>query len=146
METYEHLTVNAGDIAEALESHLLEGAWMLNLETGEVIMVPGRMVDEEEEEDEDYEDPEKFLPILSIPSHEGFRIMEDFVETLPGGAGSRALEWALEHPRPFRHFKDALLNFPDLRERWFKYHDGRMVEKAREWLEDNLPGARLSLG
>jgi hypothetical protein len=146
METYEHLAVNAGELAEALENHLDNGSWMLNLETGEVILVPGRMVDEEPEDDEDFEDAEKFLPILPIPSHEGFRIMEDFVATLPDSEGSRSLERALGHTRPFRGFKDTLLDFPELRERWFKYHDGRMVEKAQEWLEDNLPGASLSVG
>ena len=46
---------------------------------------------------------------------------------------------------PFRCFKDTLLEFPDLQEQWFKYHDGRMLEYAQEWLEENLPGATLAV-
>jgi hypothetical protein len=145
METYDHLKVDPEDLANALESHLDEGSWLLDLESGEVILAASDSFEDEPGE-EDYEDPEKFLPILPMPSRDAFRIMEAFVETLPDGEGSRSLAQVLGHPRPFRGFKDTLLEFPDLRERWFKFHDARMLEKAQEWLEDNLPGARLGLG
>ena len=71
--------------------------------------------------------------------------MEDFVDELPEGEGCRALDRALRLPRPFRSFKDTLLDFPDLRERWFKFHHGRMLERAQAWLDATLPGARLEL-
>jgi hypothetical protein len=145
METYEHLKVDSGELANALESHLDEGSWLLDLESGEVILAYSDSF-EDEPGDEDYEDPDKFMPILPLPSREAFRIMEGFVEILPDSEGSRSLVRVLGHTRPFRGFKDTLLDFPDLREQWFKYHDARMLEKAQEWLEDNLPGASLALG
>jgi hypothetical protein len=145
METYEHLVVDSGELANALENRLDEGAWLLDLESGEVLLVQREELDEDPEEN-DYEDPDRFLPILPMSSRDAFQIMEEFIGTLPGGEGCRALERALRLPRPFRSFKDTLLDFPELREQWFKFHHGRMLQSAQEWLEDNLPGARLGIG
>lgn len=143
MDTYEHLSIHAGGLAEALESPPDEACWLLNLESGEVVSVTGEEL-EDPPEDEDWEDPERFLAIDAIDSSEAFQIMEDFVDELPEGEGCRALARALRLPRPFRCFKDTLGEFPALRERWFKFHHGRMLEYAQAWLEDHLPGARLS--
>jgi len=148
METYDHLTVNARDVAEALEGHLEESAWVVDLETGEVILAQfGEAIDEDadEEDAEPWEESGRYLAIQPMESHEGFRIMEDFVDELPEGEGCRALDRALRLPRPFRCFKDTLADFPALRERWFKFHDARMLEHAEAWLAGHLPGARLGL-
>jgi hypothetical protein len=139
---FSHLRVNAQDLAMALEYRPHNGLWLLNLETGEVAFV------EEDElhgdEAESYEDPEHYLPIEAMESFESFRFMEDFVAALPKGGPRRDLEAALNHRKPFRAFKDALLNHLALREAWFKYHDGRMAVRAQEWIEENLPGTRLA--
>jgi hypothetical protein len=144
MDTYEHLSINASDLVEALEGHMDEMAWLLNLESGEVVLVVnGEIVDDQDEED--LEESDHLVPIHPIASHEAFTFMEDFVEELPDGEGARALGRALGHSRPFRSFKDTLCDFPDLRERWFKYHGARMLEYAEAWLADNYPGAHLSM-
>ena len=142
MDTYAHLTIDAGDLTMALQSHMDEASWLLDLESGEVVFAGPE--DTGEAEEEDWEDPDRFLAIDPMESSEAFQIMEDFVDDLPEGEGCRALARALRLPRPFRCFKDTLLDFPSLREQWFKFHDGRMREYAQAWLEDNLPGARLS--
>jgi predicted nucleotidyltransferase len=43
---------------------------------------------------------------------------------------------AIEGRGAFRRFKDALFEFPELRETWFKFHDVRMRRRAIEWLVD----------
>jgi len=144
METYTHLRIDAGDLAEALSGRLDEGAWMVDLESGEVIMAAPESVTGEPE-DEDWEDPERFLAVEPMDSRLAFEIMDDFVADLPEGEPSRALARALRMRGPFRCFKDTLLEFPDLREQWFRYHDGRMLEYAQEWLEESLPGAILAV-
>lgn len=35
----------------------------------------------------------------------------------------------------FRRFKDVLLRYPEERERWFRFKDERMQERALEWLD-----------
>ena len=140
MDTYDHLRIDAGDLIEALEYHLDDASWLLDLESGEVVYA----TDLPEEEDPD--DPDRFLVIPAMDSFDSFQIMEDFVEGLPEGEACRALARALRLPRPFRCFKDTLFDFPALREQWFKFQQDRMLEYAQNWLEDTLPGARLSLG
>jgi hypothetical protein len=102
-------------------------------------------MEEEEADEEAWEDPDLFLPIRPMEPHESFQIMEDFVDELPEGEGCRALARALRLPRPFRSFKDTLTDFPDFRERWFKFHHGRMLQAAQEWLLEHVPGAHLAV-
>lgn len=144
MDTYEHLHVGAADLVEALTSGMSEASWLLDLESGEVVFA-GQEDGSEEPEDEEWEDPARFLVIEPMDSHHGFGLMEAFAEQLPEGEARRALARALRLPKPFRSFKDTLADFPDERERWFKFHQDRMLEYAQDWLDDNLPGARLIL-
>jgi len=139
MDTYNHLRVDAVDLIDALENHLDDASRLLDLESGEVVHVADM-------EDEDLYEPDRFLVIPAMDSFESCQIMEDFVEGLPEGEACRALARALRLPRPFRCFKDTLFEFPSLRERWFKFQHDRMLAYAQTWLEDTLPGARLSLG
>ena len=145
VDSYEHLSVNAVELADALEGHMDEESWLLDLETGALLLViNGEVADEDVPED--WEESDRYMPISRIESHEAFGFMEDFVEELPEGEGARALARALGHSRPFRSFKDTLGDFPALRERWFKYHKMRMLAYAEQWLADNYPGAHLTQG
>jgi len=146
MDNFAHLAIDASDLIEALENRLDDGFWVLNLETGEILLGGREDWDSEEEaEEEDYDDPDRFRGIQPLPSHDAFRIMEAFVAGLPEGEGQRSLRRALGHSRPFRAFKDTLLDFLPLREAWFKFHHDRMLELAEEWVEQEIPGARLTL-
>jgi len=42
----------------------------------------------------------------------------------------------MRHGHPFRSFKNALLAYPQLRERWFAFHEKSLAQLAREWLDD----------
>ena len=142
MTDYCHLRVKAGDLVEALDFNFSEAEWFLDLKTGEVLF---SSVDEpleldgEGDADEDF----NYLPIPPLESFRSFQIMEAFLDELPEGRPKKTLSAALSHRKPFRSFKDALLNFPDLREAWFRFRDAAMLDIAREWLEDNAPGARF---
>jgi hypothetical protein len=68
-------------------------------------------------------DPDRFLFIQPVPSYVGYEVMSDFVYTLPEGKVSRELTRALQQRRPFRRFKDVLLNYPAIREDWFRFHE-----------------------
>jgi hypothetical protein len=142
MENYQHLRVDAEDLILALDSRLDEGVYLVDLDSGEVIL-SGSEEATGMPEDEEWEDPERFLVVHPIDSPEAFRMMEAFVEDLPEGEPCRALARALRMRGPFRAFKDTLLEFLDLREQWFRFQEGRMLEYAQGWLEESLPGATL---
>jgi len=40
----------------------------------------------------------------------------------------------LNQKKSFNNFKNTLLDFPEIREQWFKYQDERIKEAARELL------------
>ena len=144
MDREAYLSVQASDLVEALASSQDEVIWLLDLESGEVLQVD-RDTAAEQPDAEDWDDPERFLPIWPLESHEQFELMDAFVQSLPEGEACRALGRALRLPRPFRGFLDSLADFPSLRERWFKFHDDRMLELAQAWLDEQVPGASLAL-
>jgi len=142
MNKRDPLQVNLSDLVVALEMNHSECYYLLDLRTGEVVLAGSEQITGEPE-DEDWDDPDLFLPIRTIDSHESFRFMEDFAYELGEGPAQRALFDALAHRKPFRSFKDALEGFPRIRERWFAYHEDRLKEYARHWLAAYAPGAEL---
>jgi len=62
--------------------------------------------------------------------------MEDFIATVEDEHLAELLEVAINGKGAFRRFKDVLLNYLEERERWFKFKDERMEQRALEWLDD----------
>ena len=79
--------------------------------------------------------PDRFRLIEPIPSSQAFQVMADFVESLPESKAKGDLSRVLGRSRPFRNFKDALISFPDIREKWFQYHDEIYKGFAISWLQ-----------
>jgi hypothetical protein len=132
------LPVNLGDLALALEDQgggLELHAYWFDTETGEVIF----LTEDLEEQDELREQIEenstgRFVQIEPIDSHEDFRVMADFVDTLPPTRLREKLERCLSGPKPFRRFKDALYENKAVQERWYQFHDKATERFAIEWL------------
>jgi predicted nucleotidyltransferase len=124
--------VDLGDLANALEDHSYEHSWWLDRDSGEVVLWSDYFHEQGEP------DPESrgLLPIEPIPSYEGYGDMQDFIALVRDPRARELLERAIEGRGAFRRFKDTLLEFPDLREAWFKFHDARMERRALEWLAD----------
>jgi hypothetical protein len=134
--------VDAQDLIEALESRNLEGTWFLNLKTGEVHFVSR---DEMQGNERLYEDEDRYLSIEPLEATDSLQIMEDFLEELHESEARRSLARALKHTKPFRSFRETLLNFPELDDTWTAYHDDRMFVIAEEWLEENVPDTEMIL-
>lgn len=123
------LPVDLDMLSIALESHG-GNQWYLDLETGDVFPV----FDDPEDEEKVEAEPERFLFIAPSDSHDDFRAMEDFVADLPDGESKRDLERVLRRAKPFRNFKEALGDWPDLETQWFATRDRRLSDLARAWL------------
>lgn len=78
----------------------------------------------------------RYVPIPHADSDEAYRDMEDFVSTVEDEQLQGRLTQAIGHRRPFRRFKDVLEDYPEDRERWFNFSNGRIRERVLEWLED----------
>ena len=129
------LEIDPDDRIQAMTwtSEMLENSFYLDSETG-AILLDSPDVDELPE----YfgEDP-RYIYIEPTESHLAFEAMQDFVDTLPEGRLADALQHALDGRKPFRHFKDALLDYPEARESWFRFENDFEMRQASEWCAEH---------
>jgi hypothetical protein len=77
----------------------------------------------------------RFIEIPLQDSHEGYRDMEAFIDSVENSRLQGRLDQAISGRGPFRRFKDVLLDFPAERERWFKFKQVRLQQRIFRWLE-----------
>lgn len=135
------LKIKLNDIIEALTTHfdIVEGRFFLDTETGDILL----KAEDADDLPEDLEDNQRYRVIDSMPSHESFQIMEDFVDNLGETEEASQLKDALDRPKPFRRFKDTLCDYPELRTAWFEFEHQQLARLAEEWCEEN--GIRAEL-
>jgi hypothetical protein len=133
------IKINFDDLQMALEGFEAMGdpiSHFLDTETGEILVLSGYSEDYEELSarlDEGLGD--RYLRIEPMESHESFRIMEDFAESLTKSRLKTQLQDALTRNKPFRHFKDALHSDLAIRGEWFVFRDDAMAQYAKKLLE-----------
>lgn len=83
-------------------------------------------------------DPEEqgLFFVTAIPSSESYGDMEEFSARVADLKARDLLLREIAGRGAFRRFKDTLMEFPDLRETWFRFHDIRMQRRAIDWLQD----------
>jgi hypothetical protein len=111
--------VNWDDLEMALTSNQGEWTCYLDLETGEVRMVPVNR---------------RLIHVDPLGSEVEYRWMAEFTGTVRDARLRDRLEVALDGRGAFRRFKNVLLDFPGERERWFAFRDERLHTAARDWL------------
>ncbi len=117
-------SLDLDELCVALEDHSPEMTWWIH--TGDGRIQPG---DPDEEE-------EGWLEIGSVGSHEGYRDMAEFVAGVRHRRAAELLDRAISGRGAFRRFKDTLLEFPELREQWFRFRDARARRRALRWLAE----------
>jgi len=138
MEDKKLLRIDLDELCSAMEDSSYEHEYYLDLETGEILFLSEYGDDKETEKLRDRVDDkrERYERIPKVESYEGYRDMEDFIATVEDEHLAELLEVAINGKGAFRRFKDVLLRYPEERERWFRFRDERMQEKAMEWLND----------
>lgn len=135
MPPMKKLPIDLEDLMLAFEDHSPDVSYYLDLTTGEILRV-SEFDDEKESLIEKLdEEPGRHKLIEPLLSHESYRFMEDFIETVKHPELQRELQNAIQKRSPFRRFKDALTAYPEERERWFKFHEQKLLEEIKDWLE-----------
>ena len=131
------LRISLDELCDVMENSSFENEYYLDLETGEILFISEYMDIEETEKlrDRIEEEFDRYEQIPKVESHEGYENMQDFIVTVENEHLSELLEVAINGKGAFRRFKDVLLNYPEERKRWFQFKDGRMQERALEWLD-----------
>ncbi len=60
--------------------------------------------------------------------------MEAFIETVTDEHLAELLAVAIDGRGAFRRFKGVLARYPQERERWFRFKDERLRQRALDWL------------
>ena len=142
-------------IANAMEdTDRMDMDYYLDKETGEVIVLLEEMF-RYAEEDQDkvredlpdwqkeqvklaqdilFKNPDRYIRIPERPSYEGYNLMVEFAEKVEDELLREKLYIALDGKGAFRRFKNVIADYPDYREKWFKFRDEKMNKKVIEWL------------
>lgn len=114
--------------------------YYLDLETGEILYISDEWMttDEIEEISEQMNsEHERYLAIPTESSHEGYQDMVAFTEKVEDKNLKEKLLIALDGRGAFRRFKNVLIDYPEKRQKWFKFKENRLKQRVMEWLEDN---------
>ncbi|MCR5381091.1 MAG: thioredoxin-dependent thiol peroxidase [Lentisphaeria bacterium] len=131
------------EIGIALNSHGMEEKFFLDLTIQDIvpypedILEPGYRYSEfdtslSKEEIQEVRKKHRLIEIDAIPSHIGFRLMEEFAEQHDN-------EWlfrALKKQHPFATFRNAVER-ANLLDQWYAFRDEAYGKQAQEWLDDN---------
>jgi hypothetical protein len=128
-------------IADEMDIQSEEMETYLDLETGETIMIIDEIyvgVMEDQPSKEEMEDnPERYRLIPAISSREGWQFMADFADKVADRSLHSQFANALNRKGAFRNFRDVL-DEVDLLEEWYAYKNGRLLERAEEWLRGEM--------
>jgi hypothetical protein len=96
------------------------------------IPASGEIVFRPNEEGEQTDIPEHLDVLLldPVPSHERFEWMEEFVQTVHSVTARAALGNALRQKKPFRQFKEALIEYPLVRGQWFRFQEAKLKQET----------------
>jgi len=132
------LPVDLDELAGILEGDPMCGGGRVDLATGEIWPAPAidyaREIGQEDEDESD--DPDKWLWVHCEGSRDGYRDMELFIEAVRDPGRVDRLEIAISGRGAFRRFKDVLARWPGELDRWYEFSAERQHGRARAWLAD----------
>lgn len=111
------------ELAQALE----DGEDLSDYEGDEEVEIARQVADE---------DDTRFVCLPERWPDENFQLMLDFVNEVTEGKVKDALAEALRMRKPFRRFKDALSEFPEVREQYFQFEAACHRLWITNWLND----------
>ena len=150
------LKVDLEMVANAMEDVArVDMEYYLDKETGEVIFLPVEISRYVEEEDENlrgklldwqkkdikvaqdilFINPDRYINIPEGAPCNGYDLMVEFAETIEDELLREKLSIALDERGAFRRFKNVIADYPDYREKWFKFRDERINKKVTGWLK-----------
>jgi hypothetical protein len=125
VENKKALNIDIEELCGAMEYSSYEYEYYLDLDKGAILFLSEYMDDEETRKVKDKikEDFDRYERIPKAESHEGYEDIVDFIATVKDEHLAELLEVAINGKGAFRRFKDILLNYPEERERWFRFKD-----------------------
>jgi len=124
------IAVDWEELAMAVENQLPDFTAWLDLDTGKVVSQAGVLPPGDD-------GAGRYLQVQPRSSREGYRTMQRFLDEVEDPQAREKLAATLVGKGAFRRFKDALIEFSELRQRWFAFKDAEVFAYIREWLGQN---------
>jgi hypothetical protein len=128
------LAIDFEELVEAFEESDAMHHFFIDSKNNELICINEDLDEDASEQLEKMED-DRYLMIPTRFPQDHLRIMELFVyEKIQDDLVAEKFSQALGRTKPFRNFKDLLLDYPSLREQWFVYHHEHLKNETINWL------------
>jgi len=131
------LPIALQELCNAFEDSSDEHRYFLDLETGGITL---DFLDatEREELDEmvDEASKERYRYLPNEKSQVGYKDMKEFIETVKEAKLKEKLRIAIARSGAFKRFKNVLTSYPNEKEIWLKFKDGKIMDHVNEWLEE----------
>ena len=128
------LNIDFEELVDAFEESDVMQHYFIDAKKNELIYI-NEAVDEDCKKRLEEMDNDRYLLIPARLPQDNFMIMEMFVyDKIQDSTLAEKFHQVLEGKKPFRNFKDLLLDYPDLREQWFTYHREHLKNETINWL------------
>jgi hypothetical protein len=130
------LKIDLSELELAFNNASWEAEYYLDVETGEIIVI-GSMIGQREAVTRQIEDVSNHARYLQVPhtnARDGFQDMERFIDTVQDAQLQKLLSAAVESKSAFRRFKNTLPDYPQERDRWFRFQADRQQQRILNWL------------
>ena len=77
---------------------------------------------------------DRYIEVEPEERQQAFADMEEFIGGIEDDDLQDQLDEAIRGRGAFRRFKDILLEYPHLRDEWFRFRNEQQQERAMEWL------------
>jgi len=148
-----NIKVKLKDIIEEIEIQFEESRSLLNIKTGEIVLVTSedlRAAEDEKPFDHlpEWEQENRMIAIDVVENFENFielptkfevneyEIMENFCLIVSDQSKQESLLRAIKGKGAFRRFKDKIIDF-EMEEQWYSYRDECFKQIAIEWCQEN---------
>src|SRR4051794_1140439 len=145
------IQINLKDIIEEMEIQFEESRSLLNITTGEIVLVTSedlRAVEDEKTFDilPEWEQENKMIAIDVVENFENYielptkyevneyEIIENFCLTVSDQRKQESLLRAIRGKGAFRRFKDEIIDF-EMEEQWYSYREECFKQIAIEWCQ-----------
>ena len=131
------LKIDLSELELAFDNASWEAEYYLDVETGEIILI-GSMIGQQEaitRQIEDVSNRARYLQVPHTNPRDGFQDMERFIDTVQDAQLQKLLSVAIDGKGAFRRFKNILPDYPQERDRWFRFQADRLRQRILAWLE-----------
>ena len=136
------IAVRWAELETAVERNSPDTESFLDTRSGEVITLVESAPSAQELRTRVMTGGDAFLRVEPASSREQYKWMERFVAGVVDPVLRERLIISIDGKGAFRRFKDALLNYPNERERWFTYRGELLHWHIQEWFKrDDLTSA-----